>query len=293
MILCAGETLIDMLPRGADFAPMPGGAALNAAVALARLGQDVALATGLSNDLFGQRLSALIDAEGIGRNWLQISDRPMTLAFVVLERGDARYAFYNEATAGRMIFPWPALPAPRAALFGGISLAIEPCGTVFEALFDALAAKGVPLMLDLNIRPAAVADEAAYRARLLRMAAQAQIVKASDEDLGWLGQSAEDLRAAGAALVCHTRGAEGVVAHWRGGRLACAAPRAELVDTVGAGDTFNAALLCALSEAERLSRAGLAALDEAGLAPMLAFATRAASLSVSRAGANPPRRSEL
>ncbi len=228
------------------------------------------------------------------------SDRPTTLAFVELTDGQARYAFYDENTAGRMLMPGDmTAPGPdvTALFFGGISLMVEPCGGAYEAL--ALAETGQrAVMLDPNIRPGFIRDEAAYRARIDRMIAAADIVKLSDEDLHWLrgaGDAASLARGIirmGPALVCITEGARGVTGYTATGARHAAASRVAVVDTVGAGDTFNAGLLAGLHDHDAL-RPGLPDLDDATLDAALSLGARAAAITVSRAGANPPRRDEL
>ena len=185
-IFCAGEALIDMLPGRTEagataFVPHPGGSVFNTAVALGRLGAQVALISGVSEDLFGAMLAGGLTASGVETGCLIRSARPTTLAFVTLTDGEARYAFYDEATAGRMLTPGdiPALPPPDAtggALFlGGISLAVEPCASAYEALARREAGRRL-IVLDPNIRPGFIADEAAFRARLGRLMALADIV---------------------------------------------------------------------------------------------------------------------
>ncbi len=293
MILCAGEALIDMLPREVDgatgFLPVPGGAALNTAVAIGRLGAPVALHTGMSNDLFGDRLRAAMAEAGVVDRTAR-SDRPTTLAFVTLVDGHAEYAFHDEATAGRMLTPAdaPDMGGIEALLLGGISLAAEPCGAAFEAL---AAANGrLPLMLDPNVRPAIVGDGAAFRARIGRLAAMADVVKVSDEDMDWLGTSPADLLAAGASVVCVTEGARGVRAITAGGDVHVPARTVAVVDTVGAGDTFNAGLLTGLWRAGALAK-GAPPAD--ALRDALALGVAAAAVTVGRAGANPPWAREL
>jgi len=300
MILCCGEALIDMLPRETAageraFAPYPGGAVFNTAIALGRLGAPAGFFSGLSTDLFGQLLDAALTASGVDASLARRSDRPTTLAFVTLTNGHAQYAFYDENTAGRMLSPGdlPALPdAVEALFFGGISLVGEPCGAAYEALMLREAAARVT-MIDPNIRPGFITDEPGYRARIERMLGAADIVKVSDEDLAWIGVSVEDLLARGARLVCLTEGAKGVRAFWPGGESFVAAKRVEVVDTVGAGDTFNAGLLAGLSRTGLLSKAGLETLTAESLAPALELGVAAAAVTVSRAGANPPWAHEL
>lgn len=306
MILCAGEALIDMLPRtlpdgSAVFAPVAGGAVFNTSVALGRLGADVGLVTGLSRDLFGEVLMNALAASDVDSELAVLSDRPTTLAFVTLTDGHARYAFYDENTAGRMLEP-EDMPDPGPEVdtlfFGGISLAVEPCATAYEALC-LHAATGRVVMLDPNIRPGFIRDEASFRARIDRMLAVSDIVKVSDEDLDWLlgpgelAANAAALRARGPSVICVTRGADGVEAHTAHGITHVAANAVTVVDTVGAGDTFNAGFLAGLAEAGALAKTRIGDLDSDTLRAALDLGVRAAAITVSRAGANPPFRDEL
>ncbi len=304
MILCCGEALIDMLPRESTggepaFAPYPGGAVFNTAIALGRLGVETSFFSGLSRDLFGEMLETALGASHVDASVAVRSDRPTTLAFVKLVDGQARYAFYDENTAGRMLTPadLPDVTEAEALFFGGISLVVDPCGAAYEALMLREAGKREAgkrvTMIDPNIRPGFITDERAYRARIERILAVADIVKISDEDMDWLGTDADEILANGAALVCVTEGAKGVVGHWRGGSVRAEAQRVQVVDTVGAGDTFNAGLLAGLSQAGLLDRTALAQLDEAKVKPALDLGNRAAAITVSRAGANPPWANEL
>lgn len=305
MILCCGEALIDMLPRvserGEDaFAPYPGGAVFNTAIASGRLGVRTGFLCGLSRDLFGERLIAALKASGVDHSLCPRSDRPTTLAFVTLTGGQARYAFYDENTAMRTMRPddLSALPDSVTALFlGGISLVSEPCGSAFEALCH-LAGDRV-VMLDPNIRTGFIRNEEAYRARLARMITRADILKVSDEDLAWIHpglapvEAIAALRGAGPGLVLITRGVHGAEAHHSGRTLAVPAAPVTVVDTVGAGDTFNAAILAALEKAGVLDRAALRALSNDTLQTAITMATSAAAVTASRAGADPPWAHEL
>ena len=307
MLLCAGEALIDMLPRKTEageaaFAPYPGGSVFNTAVASARLGLKTAFYSGLSTDLFGERLAAVLTAAGVDHRLAARSDRPTTLAFVTLTDGQASYAFYDENTAGRMLSEadLPDLPeAVSAVFFGGISLAVEPCAEAYAALAVRAAADRL-VMLDPNIRPGFIADETRFRDRMDRMLAAADVVKISDEDLEWLmGEGSIADRAArllgkGPALILVTEGAEGVTAFGAGDPRHVPAQRVEVVDTVGAGDTFNAGFLAGLADAGALGKAAVrAGLPADTLTQALHLGVRAAAVTVGRAGANPPRRDEL
>ncbi len=307
MILSCGEALIDMLPRqsvaGEDvFAPYPGGAVFNTAIALGRLGAPSGFLSGISTDLFGEVLIGALDASGVDTALAIRSARPTTLAFVKLIGGQASYAFYDENTAGRMITPadLPVLPGTVDALFfGGISLMAEPGGATYQALMEREAGSGRVMMIDPNIRPSFIADETAYRARIARMIGLADIVKLSDEDLRWLEGShgiaaaAARILAQGPKIVLVTEGAAGAHAFTAAGSVFVPARAVAVVDTVGAGDTFNAGVLAALHAAGALTKAGVQAPSAEVLRAALALGTRAAAVTVSRAGANPPWAAEI
>ena len=306
MILCSGEALIDMLPRETVdgekcFAPHAGGAVFNTAIALARLGAPTGFFSGISTDLFGAILEDKLTAAGVDSSFAARSDRPTTLAFVTLTGGHAKYAFYDENTAGRMISTsdLPTLPdSTTAAFFGGISLAVEPCAEVYEALMTR-EAKSLVTMIDPNVRDTFIKDEKSYRARINRMMGMADIIKVSDEDLAWLAghdstdKAAADLLKKSTGLVCVTQGADGVSGYTKDGHVVVEARRVQVVDTVGAGDTFNAGVLASLYDARALTKARITKLDEDMVIDALTLGVRAAAVTVSRAGANPPRRDEL
>ncbi len=306
MILCCGEALIDMLPRETAsgesvFAPHAGGAVFNTAVALGRLGASVGFLSGLSSDFFGDMLRLSLRDSNVACDLSVTSARPTTLAFVRLKNGQASYAFYDENTAGRMIAPddLPELPDDIQALFfGGISLISEPCGSAYEALMRRESGQRLT-MIDPNIRPGFVSDVAAYRARLDRMIALADVIKVSDEDLRWLeGEGdtdilARNLLARGPALVIVTRGEKGATGTTARHNITAQARRTAVTDTVGAGDTFNAGVLAVLQERNLLKRDALGAMNEADLKAALDLGAAAAAVTVSRAGANPPWRNEL
>ncbi|MDF0603193.1 carbohydrate kinase [Psychromarinibacter sp. C21-152] len=306
MILCCGEALIDMLPRTSEagedaFAPYSGGAVFNTAIALGRLGAPSGFYCELAGDMFGEMLQDALADSRVSTDYAPIVDRPCTLAFVKLVEGQATYAFYDEGTALRMMTPetLPPLGDDVSALFfGGISLVGEPCGTAFEALATR-AAGDRAIMIDPNIRTSFIADEAAYRGRVERMIALSDIVKVSDEDLRWImgdgepGALAREILRMGPKVVCITEGGKGARGITATGEVQVAAPRVEVADTVGAGDTFNAGVLAALHEAGALTKDALAALDNRVLRDALTLGVRSAAVTVSRAGANPPWRAEL
>ncbi|SOC20098.1 fructokinase [Rhodobacter sp. JA431] len=306
MILSCGEALIDMLPRVSTegepaFAPHAGGAVFNTAIALGRLGAPAGFLSGISTDMFGEVLIETLAASGVNADLAIRSDRPTTLAFVKLVEGHASYAFYDENTAGRMLVPDDLPDIPRnvqALFFGGISLPVDPCGGAYEALLIREAALRVT-MIDPNIRPGFIRDETAYRARLGRMMALCDIVKVSDEDLRWLEGPGEieplarQLLVRGPKVVLVTEGAKGAHAFTADLSLFEPARKVTVVDTVGAGDTFNAGVLAALDLAGALDKTALAAADAPILQACLQLGVASAAITVSRAGANPPWAKEL
>ncbi|TBN41203.1 carbohydrate kinase [Paracoccus subflavus] len=301
MILCAGESLIDLVPDNGCFRPLAGGSVYNTAIALGRLGEPVSYLWPISTDPFGDVLLQPLTQAGVHTGLCPRTDRLTTLAVVTLSDGEARYSFYDEGSAGRMLAPSdiPALPDAVQALFaGGISLVPDPCGAAIEALI-ARDGDRLPVMLDPNIRPFFIADPHAYRARLGRLIGRADIVKLSGDDLDWLypglapDQAARQVLAQGPRLVLQTGGAAGARAHWAGETVSAAAIRTTVADTIGAGDTFNAGILASLRRQGVLGKQGLAAITADQVAAALTFGAQAAAITVSRPGANPPWAHEM
>lgn len=307
MILSCGEALIDMLPRTstlgeAAFAPYPGGAVFNTAIALGRLGAPAAFFSGVSTDMLGELLAETLVASKVDTSVCARSARPTTVAFVKLVNGQATYAFYDENTAGSLlaVADLPVLGAEVHALFfGGISLVTEPAASTYETL-QARECTSRVTMIDPNIRPGFIAGkEGPYRERIERMISRADIVKLSDEDLHWLmgagdtAALAREILAKGPRIVFITEGAVGARTFTATQERFVAAQKVEVADTVGAGDTFNAGVLAALYDAGALSKARIGTVSDAELDAALSLGARAAAVTVSRAGANPPWANEL
>jgi len=306
MILCCGEALIDMLPRTTTqgepaFAPYVGGAVFNTAIALGRLGAPAGFFSGLSTDLFGSQFKDALRASQVSSTYAHTSPRPTTLAFVRLDNGQATYTFYDENTAGRMltIDDLPKLGSEiEAMLFGAISLISEPAGSAYEEFMRREHNHRV-MMLDPNIRPNFIPDKAKHLRRIRSMMAMADIVKLSDEDLNWFDEagSHEDVvrnwLERGPTLIVVTHGGEGAMGYTRDHKVTVVPDKVEVVDTVGAGDTFNAGILASLHEQGLLSKQAIANLSEDAIQKALALGAKAAAVTVSRAGANPPWRHEI
>jgi len=256
MILCCGEALIDCLPRktaeGADgFQPVNGGSVYNTAIALGRLGEKVGLFAGISTDFFGDSLRAGLAASHVSPKYLRLKDKHTTLAMVMLVDGHARYSFIDADSAGRHLTKadLPKLPKSVTALhFGSISLIPEPCGSTYETLMKRMSKQAV-ISLDPNIRPTLIKEKKKHITRLNRLIALADIMKISDEDVKWLTGSSNFEKVAtawlkkGAKVVAITKGGEGCMVFTKRFAFEAWAPKVNVADTVGAGDTFTAGLL--------------------------------------------------
>ncbi|MBW1601956.1 carbohydrate kinase [Streptomyces sp. JJ66] len=301
MIVVAGEALIDLVPEGeagvlAARRPVPGGGPYNTAIALARLGTRTAFCSRVSTDAFGQALLQRLEAEGVGVELVQRGDEPTPLAVATIEAtGSAEYGFYVQGTADRL-FEYPGrLPADARALsVGTCSLVLDPGATAYAELMRAAAERGVFVALDPNIRPGLIPDAAAYRARFTSWLPHVSLLKLSAEDAQWLGGDIGGWLDAGPAAVVVTRGADGLSVTTRAGRVA-AVPGVpvDVVDTIGAGDTANAALLHALAGRGLLRPGALASVTPDTWRSVLAFAARAAALTCTRPGAQPPHADAL
>lgn len=306
MFVVCGEALWDLFAveagGGLSFDARIGGSPFNVAVGLARLGQRSALFTGLSTDRLGERLAAALEAEGVSTDFLVRTSRPSTLSLVQLgDDGLPDYAFYGESAADRMVTKadLPELgPEVWGLHAGSYSLAVEPVGSSLLALFERAAGHRL-LTLDPNIRLTVEPDIALWRERIDRFVRLADVVKVSDEDLGLLypgsgiAEIAEAWRRAGAGLVVVTTGARGAEAFSGAGRVSVLGRAIAVADTVGAGDSFQAALIAGLAERGVRGRSELDALGVDDLSNLLDFAAAAAAITCTRRGADLPHRSEL
>jgi fructokinase len=306
MILCCGEALIDLLPRetrdGAlAFQPFNGGSIFNTAIALGRLGVPTRFLGGLSTDFFGDQLRAGFKASNVDHSLSPSFDRYTITAFVKFDGVHARYVFIDEGSASRSLSAAdiPPLPADVAGLHvGSISLIPEPCGGAIEGLALKEGRNRV-ISLDPNIRAGLVRDKPAHIARLKRVAAVADVMKLSDEDLQWIAPGAaeedfvKDWLALGASVVIVTRGGEGAKAYTKRFAVTTAPVVVKVADTVGAGDTFTAGTLTSLVRQGIYSKSDIAAISQDALQAAIAFAARAAAITCSRPGADPPWAREL
>ncbi|MDX3806385.1 carbohydrate kinase family protein [Bosea thiooxidans] len=307
-ILVCGEAIVDLFVSVDDGTmqaqPVLGGSPYNVAIGLARLGVTTSFFGGLSSDVFGAAIRSRLIAEGISVAHAVETDRLTTISVVGTDtNGHPAYAFHGEGKADRSIgvadLPRELDKDIRAMVMGSYTLAVEPVASAHLALARREMGKRL-ISIDPNLRPTVTPDIADWRQRFAAFLPCADIIKASDEDIGiaFPGLPHREVTAnwfaAGAKLCIITRGAEGAVA-WRPGRdpIVEAGRPVETVDTVGAGDSFHAALLARLDRYGLLSREGVAALDDAHLADVLDFAVTTAAITCSRRGADPPRLAEM
>jgi fructokinase len=307
MLLACGDALIDFLPvksvDGRDAAvPVVGGSCLNIAVGMARLGAPAGFVGGISTDLFGSMIADHALASQVDLRYATRSDHETTLAFIRTIAGEPHYAFYDEATASRN---WMyrrgsiAFDAIEAIHVGSTTLTHDSGAA--EALAMVEDARGsVTISFDPNCRPNLVRDKRRYVDQMDAFAAIAGIVRMSDVDFEYLygagdpAGRAKSLVDAGASLVVITRGIKGAQAwHKQAGAVEVEAPAVDVVDTIGAGDSFQAALLFALRAVGRIGPASLAQTTSDELGRVLSFAAHCAAFTCSRAGADPPRASEV
>jgi fructokinase len=302
LIVVCGEALIDVVPAAdGTRKPTPGGGPFNTARALARLGAPTAFLGRLSTDAFGVMLAQQLKADGADLSLVSYGPELTTLAVAEVDgQGLAEYDFFVKGTSAPNLTPemLPArLPVEVTALhIGTLGLVLEPMATTLVEL--ALREDDHRLvMLDPNIRSNLVTDAREYRDRLDGLVEHSTIVKASETDLAWLFPGldseggADRLLALGARLVLVTLGAAGAVAASSGGQVRVAAPEVDVVDTIGAGDAFGAAVLAWLHDHDAL-RSDLR-LDNEQLRSMLSFACLVAAITCTRVGADPPWRAEL
>lgn len=298
-VLVVGEALIDLIvsPDGRLDA-VAGGGPFNVARTIARLGVPVAFGGGVSDDVFGRRITALLEADGVTTPVPVRVGRPTTLALAELDdSGAATYHFYLEGTSAPDVAldDLPPLDGLRVLAVGTLGLVMEPIASTVEAAVAAVGDSTL-VFVDPNCRPRTIDDPDAYRALLHRVFARADVVKVSGDDLDYLEPGAEPLEAArrivaaGARVVLFTDGADAVRIVTADDVVDVPVPTVEVVDTVGAGDSFGGAFLAFWERAER-GRDDLHDLDT--VRTTVERAVVVAGITCTRAGAEPPRLEEL
>lgn len=307
MIVVCGEALLDVFNMGETRTGLTleanvGGSPFNLAMGLARLGQPVGFFGAISAGFAGDVLMRALQREGVETFAVARKNAPTTLSLVGLDaHGVPSYSFYGTGCADRLLDSADLrnLPPTLDALcLGSYASVVEPGASALRELVEREQGRSV-IAFDPNIRLNVEPDIALWRAQLEWMLPRVDLLKISHEDLAVLypdlapAAFAHEALGRGAGLVAVTCGALGALA-WTANGSASTQPEAvTVIDTVGAGDTFQAALITWLAEHDALDRAALGALDSGGLHGALAFAARAAAITCSRRGADLPRRAEL
>lgn len=305
--LVCGEALFDVFLGSEDNQSLHldarlGGSPFNVAVGLARLAQPVAFFGGLSSDMLGKRLERALTREGVDTSLALHFNAPTTLGLIELgAEGVPQYAFYGNGAADRLPeeAQLPTLPDDIGAIqIGSYATVVEPVASALEALVRRERA-GCLVAYDPNVRLNVEPSLERWRSKVTTLASLAHLVKISDEDAHLLyGDASDDglaqgLLERGTSLVVMTRGGTGATAWNSRGRVDIEAPKVDVIDTVGAGDTFQAAMLTYLAENGALAPERLAKLAAEDVASLLRFAASAAAITCSRRGANLPRRAEI
>jgi len=308
MIVVCGEALFDVFcdgdtPAGYALSARIGGSPFNLAVGLARLGVAPLFFGGLSNDMFGRKLASALESEGVDIAAAPRPPAPTALVTVDVDAGGVpSYTLYGSATAERAVTAADLLRVPQdadAIHVGSYCMAVEPVASTLKALVTRQHGRSL-IAFDPNVRLTIQPDRKVWNDAITWMLPVTDLLKISDEDISlvypdrtpeeFIGMALD----AGVALVVVTRGGQGVLAATRAaGTHTLPAQKIEVIDTVGAGDTFQAALLSHLSRHRLLTRAALLALDVPALLAALRFAGRAAAITCSRRGADLPTLEEV
>lgn len=296
-VVVIGEALVDLvMPEAAPIEAVLGGAPYNTARALARLGVLVEFCGTVSVDRFGERIMTQLTADGVGTALVERCEQPTTLAAAELSSmGSADYRFYIDGTSAPRLERNRLDAMPAWVFTGGLGLVLEPMASRVDDIVAALDAS-TRVMVDVNVRPNVISDITRYRHRVERLAARCDVVKVSDEDLAHLypdldaASGVQRLLECGAALVLVTAGGDSVVARTAKDQIVVPIPPAVVVDTIGAGDTFDAGVLAYWCE---MPTEIVDPTDAAQIAAAVGLGARAARVVVGRRGADPPRRSEL
>ncbi len=311
MFVICGEALIDIFVEDNQQSPNEsfpmqacvGGSPFNVAIGLARLGQPAALFTGISNDMFGKRLSTVLDLEGVSQELIVKKSLPTTVAFVEKDQnGVPTYSFYGEGTADRSITSDDInfdMDDPIAIHLGSYSIVSQPTADSLLSLVKKYSGKCL-ISLDPNIRAIVEPDMKVWHDRVEELVSLADIVKVSDEDLALMYPDIEPEKivkrwlATGLKLIVLTRGSEGSSLWSANIQINVETPKIKVIDTVGAGDTYQAALLDSVGELFlKYSNDWAEQLTEEKIRKIGEYSAAAAAITCSRQGADLPTKAEI
>ena len=292
-----GEVLIDLIPDRDQYLSVVGGGPANTAKALAKLGVDTQFIDGISSDKYGQMALKELHNDNVKLDFVHFSDKPTCLAILSLDSSRAAsYEFMIEGTTTFDFLPtWlpdPQSLKPSLLHIGTLSTVIEPGASVLFGWAQSVASVA-PIVFDPNIRPAVLGDRDEYVKKVEKWVEISSAVKASDEDLNWLypGKTIIEIvnkwLEVGAELVVVTLGDKGITAYRKNEQIFVDAVKVVVADTVGAGDSVGAVLV------EAIIKSGLDKLSGEVLETMLNRAVKAAAITISRTGANPPSKEEI
>ncbi len=293
----AGEVLIDLIPNGDQYFAVVGGGPANTAKALANLGLKTHFIDGISTDNYGQMAKAELLSANVLLDYAKYSSKPTCRAKIKLSKsGSAAYEFVIEGTAtfdfSDLWLPDPQSLKPSLLHIGTLATVIDPGASVLFEWAQSVA-QVAPIVFDPNVRPAVLGDRDGYVRRVEKWVGISSVVKVSDEDLNWLypgkeiGLIINEFLEVGVQLVVVTLGDKGITAYRKNEVISVDAVKVVVADTIGAGDTVGAVLV------EAIVNKGLDKLTGDMLKTMLSRAAKAAAITVSRTGANPPSKAEI
>jgi fructokinase len=292
-----GEVLIDLIPNRSGHFAVVGGGPANTAKSLAKLGVKTYFIDGIANDEYGQMAKGELLSANVLLDYVQYSNKPTCTAKVTLSKsGSASYEFVIKDTAtfdfSDQWLPDPQSLKPSILHIGTLATVIEPGASVLFKWAQSVA-QVAPIVFDPNIRPAVLGERDEYVKKVEKWVEISSAVKVSDEDLNWLypGRSIDEVvrnwLEVGVELAVVTLGDKGITAYRKNEQISVDAIKVVVADTVGAGDTVGAVLV------EAIVKNGLDRLTGEVLKSMLNRATKAAAITVSRTGANPPSKEEI
>ena len=306
MIICAGESLIDMVSfRGeAEYTPHVGGSNFNSSIALGRLGADSYYFGAISNDSYGELIENTLRHSKVKEDFVIKTNRPTTLAYADVIEGIAEYTFVDEHSAGRLLDTiepqtFSSWIEKGKGIIGWRDKSSSRALRIKLAVAYREVSGHLPIYFDANIRPDFIEDKQSFFDRFIELTSKVDIIKISDEDYRYLygaqdfSETSKSWLNNGVKLVILTLGSDGAKVLYRDHEVSVQSNKVDVLDTIAAGDTFNAGFLLSLDKQGLLDRESLNSIGETQLKTALTFANKVASITVTKKGANPPWLEEL